>query len=158
MNKSIKDMKRITAIFTALAGLALLFSTSCTKPDLHVVEYLEVNASNLHGNWKLQSVNGELEKEPAFFYINFDRSGNKYQIWENHSAIPSTYNHSEGTFAFYTEPEVGTYIRGVDSIKEEWSDTYVIKDLTKNTMTWVGMKDPSFVQVFQRIDKVPVAE
>lgn len=150
-------MKRITAIFTALAGLALLFSTSCTKPDLHVVEYLEVNASNLHGNWKLQSVNGELEKEPAFFYINFDRSGNKYQIWENHASIPSTYNHSEGTFAFYTEPEVGTYIRGVDSIKEEWSDTYVIKDLTKDSMTWVGMNDPVFVQTFTRVDKVPVA-
>ena len=151
-------MKRITAIFTALAGLALLFSTSCTKPDLEIpVVYLDVNASNLHGNWKLQSVNGELQKESSFFYINFDRSGNKFQIWENHTAIPSTYSHSEGTFALYTEPETGTYIRGIDNVKEEWSDTYVIKDLTKDTMTWVGMNDPTFVQVFTRVDKVPVA-
>lgn len=151
-------MKRITAIFTVIASMALLFSTSCTKPDLEVkVEYLEVNSSNLHGNWKLQSVNGEMEKEPVFFYIYFDRSGNKFQIWENHTAIPSTYNHSEGTFALYTEPETGTYIRGVDSVKEEWSDTYVIKDLTKDSMTWVGMNDPAFVQTFTRVDKVPVA-
>lgn len=150
-------MKRITAIFTVIASMALLFSTSCTKPDLEVkVEYLEVNSSNLHGNWKLQSVNGEMEKEPVFFYINFDRSGNKFQIWENHTAIPSTYNHSEGTFALYTEPETGTYIRGVDSVKEEWSDTYVIKELTRNQMVWVGMKDPTFIQVFNRIDTMPV--
>ena len=151
-------MKRITAIFTALAAMALLFSTSCTKPDLEIpVVYLDVNASNLHGNWKLQSVNGELQKESSFFYINFDRSGNKFQIWENHTAIPSTYSHSEGTFALYTGPETGTYIRGIDNVKEEWSDTYVIKDLTKDTMTWVGMNDPTFVQVFTRVDKVPVA-
>ena len=149
-------MKRITAIFTALAGLALLFSTSCTKPDLHVVEYLEVNASNLHGNWSLNGINNEFLLDGSYFYINFDRSGEKFQIWENLTSIPSTFNHSEGTFKLYTDPELGVYIRGIDNVKEEWSDTYVIKELTRHQMVWVSMKDPTFIQVFTRIDTVPV--
>ena len=92
----------------------------------------------------------------SYFYINFDRSGEKFQIWENLTSIPSTFNHSEGTFKLYTDPELGVYIRGIDNVKEEWSDTYVIKELTRHQMVWVSMKDPTFIQVFTRIDTVPV--
>ena len=150
-------MKRITAIFTVIASMALLFSTSCTKPDLEIpVVYLDVNASNLHGNWSLNGINNEFLLDGSYFYINFDRSGEKFQIWENLTSIPSTFNHSEGTFKLYTDPELGVYIRGIDNVKEEWSDTYVIKELTRHQMVWVSMKDPTFIQVFTRIDTVPV--
>ena len=145
--------------FTALAAVAMILTVSCSKvnPTDETEVLLDVNASNLHGNWQLEAINGAAVEEGTYFYINFNRSGEEFKIWENLTSIPSSYNYSEGTFALYTEPETGTYIRGIDNVKEEWSDTYVIKDLTKDTMTWVGMNDPTFVQVFTRVDKVPVA-
>ena len=147
---------KINKIFTALAAVAMLFAASCTKMDVEEKEVcLEVNASNLHGNWELVSINGEAAA--ADFYINFDRSGNKFAIWETFTSIPSSYNYSEGTFEFYADPELGMKIRGIDSVKEEWSDMYVIKNLTKTSMTWVGVNDPNFVQTFNRIDKIPYA-
>lgn len=146
---------KINKIFTALAAMAMLCVASCTKMSVEETEvYLEVNASNLHGNWELVSINDE--PAAANFYINFDRSGNKFAIWETFTSIPSSYNYSEGTFAFYTD-ERGMMIRGIDSIKEEWSDMYLIKKLTKTSMTWVGVNDPNFVQTFNRIDKIPYA-
>ena len=88
--------------------------------------------------------------------MNFNRSGNEYTIWETLSSIPSSPNVDKGTFAIYTDQELGAYIRGIDEVKEEWADRYVIKDLTKTTMTWVGVNNSDFVQKFERIDSVPV--
>ena len=65
---------KINKIFTALAAMAMLCVASCTKMSVEETEvYLEVNASNLHGNWELVSINDE--PAAANFYINFDRSG-----------------------------------------------------------------------------------
>ena len=36
---------------------------------------LDVNASNLHGNWSLNSINNEFLLDGSYFYINFDRTG-----------------------------------------------------------------------------------
>lgn len=147
----------INRIFTALAAAVMLFTASCEKVNYDDRELmLEVNASNLHGNWELRSINSEFVMDGSYFYINLDRSGEKFQIWENLTSIPSTFNHSEGTFKLYTDPELGVYIRGIDNVKEEWSDTYVIKELTRHQMVWVSMKDPTFIQIFTRIDTVPV--
>lgn len=74
------------------------------------------------------------------------------------TSIPSSYNYSEGTFALYADPELGTYIRGIDSVKEEWSDLYVITGLTKNQMVWTGVNNPSFIQVFNRVSTIPFAK
>ena len=147
---------KINKIYTALAALAMLFVASCTKVDVEQPEvYLEVNASNLHGNWELVSINDE--PSAAKLYFNFVRSGNKFAIWESFTSIPTSYNYSEGTFEFYADPELGMMIRGIDSVKEEWNDMYVIKDLTKTSMTWVGVNDPTFVQTFNRVSTIPYA-
>lgn len=145
-------------IFAALAVLTLTFATSCEKSEEIPVTYLEVNATNLHGNWMLTSIGGQPLKEGTYFYINFDRSGNKFKIWETLTSIPSSPNIDEGTFSLGTDPETGAYIRGIDTALEEWSDYYSVKDLTSDSMTWVGVNDPSFVQTFKRVDKVPVAK
>lgn len=152
-------MKNIlNRILVILAAASMLLASSCSKvnPVQDTELLLDVNASNLHGNWSLNSINNEFLLDGSYFYINFDRSGEKFQIWENLTSIPSTFNHSEGTFKLYTDPELGVYIRGIDNVKEEWSDTYVIKELTRHQMVWVSMKDPTFIQVFTRIDTVPV--
>ncbi len=150
----IKILKNAAILFTAISAM---FAVSCEKVNQNDQErLLEVNASNLHGNWSLMSINNEFVMDGTYFYINFDRSGDKFQIWENLGSVPSSFKYSEGTFKLYTDPELGVYIRGIDSVKEEWGDTYVIKELTRSQMVWVGMKDPSFVQVFRRIDTVPV--
>lgn len=147
-------------IFTTLAALAMVFAASCTKvkPADESEILLEVNSSNLRGSWSLETVCGESVADGTFFYIEFDRSGDKFQIWENLTAMPSTYNHSEGTFKLYTDPELGVYIRGIDNVKQEWRDMYVIKELRRNHMVWWGKNDPSFIQTFKRVDKVPFAE
>ena len=145
--------------FAALAAVAMILTVSCSKvnPADSAENFLEVNASNLHGNWQLEAINGKALEDGATFYINFNRSGQEFKIWDSMTSIPSSYNYSEGTFAFYTDPALGTYIRGIDSVKEEWSDLYVIKELTKNSMVWVGVNNPTFTQTFKRITKIPFA-
>lgn len=144
--------------FIVITAIAVALMTSCNKPEKAAVSNLEVNASNLHGAWALTSVNGALILEETSFYINFNRSGEKFQIWDAMNSIPSSYDYSEGTFKLYSDPELGVYIRGIDNVGEEWSDLYVIKELTHSSMIWIGVNDPSFVQTFERIDRVPVAE
>lgn len=144
--------------FIVITAIAVALMTSCNKPEKVAVPNLEVNASNLHGAWALTSVNGALILEETSFYINFNRSGEKFQIWDAMNSIPSSYDYSEGTFKLYSDPELGVYIRGIDNVGEEWSDLYVIKELTHSSMIWIGVNDPSFVQTFERIDRVPVAE
>ena len=149
-------MKNIlNRIFTALAASAMLLAASCSKvnPADETEQLLEVNASNLHGKWALTSVNNTSVSEGAYFHINFNRSGEKFQSWNAMNSIPSSYDYSEGTFKLYDDPELGTYIRGIDNAGEEWGDCYVIKELTRNSMVWVGVNDPSFVQTFERINK-----
>ena len=148
-------MKNIINKTLVMLSAVLLFATSCTKEDVETVQYLEVNASNIHGNWQLETINGTAVKDGSFFYINFNRSGQKFKIWDGMRTVPSSYDYSEGTFDFFTKPELGTYIRGIDSVKEEWGDLYVIKNLTKNSMTWVGVNDPTFIQTFIRVSKIP---
>lgn len=153
-------MKNIlNRIFTALAAVAMILTVSCSKvnPADETEVFLDVNASNLHGNWQLETINGAAVEEGTYFYINFNRSGEEFKIWENLTSIPSSYNYSEGTFALYTDPELGVYIRGVDNVKEEWSDLYVIKELTRNSMVWVGVNNPTFTQTFHRVSAIPFA-
>ncbi len=150
-------MKNIlNRIFTILAASAMLLAASCSKvnPADESEPLLEVNASNLHGKWALSSVNNAPVPEGAYFHINFNRSGEEFQIWNAMNSIPSSYDYSEGTFKLYSDnPELGTYIRGIDNAGEEWGDCYVIKELTRNSMMWVGVNDPSFVQTFERTQK-----
>ena len=140
-----------------LSAAAFILAVSCTKDDKTVEQYLEVNASNIHGNWQLETQNGTALPEGSFFYINFNRSGQEYKSWNGMNSIPGSYDYSEGVFEFYTEAELGTSIRGIDNALQDWNDRYVIKDLTKTHMTWVGVNDPSFIQTFKRIAKVPFA-
>ena len=79
-----------------LTIVAAFFTVSCEKVETPVVEYLEVNASNLHGNWVLKSINDSPVQDGACFYINFNRSGNEYTIWETMTSIPSTPNVDKG--------------------------------------------------------------
>lgn len=153
-------MKNIlNRIFAALAAVTALAAVSCSKvnPADEANNFLDVNPSNLHGNWQLVTVNGAALEEGTYCYINFNRSGYEYKLWETLTSIPAAPNVDEGTFQIYTDPELGAYIRGIDSVKEDWSDLYVIKELTKDSMIWVGVKDPDFIQTFIKVSKVPFA-
>lgn len=138
---------KVFAVLAVMTGIAL---SSCQKIEGDQVDYLEVNASNLHGDWELTAINGQPLAEGTYFHINFNRSGNEYTIRETLTSIPAAPNVDEGKFEIYTDPELGAYIRGIDSVMEEWSDMYVIKDLTATTMTWIGVNDPDFIQTFKR--------
>ena len=149
----------LNRIFIILAASTALMALSCSKvnPVDETEQLLEVNASNLHGSWTLTSINAASLPQGAYFHINFDRSGEKFQIWNAMNSIPSSYDYSEGTFKLYSDdPELGIYIRGIDSVGEEWSDLYVIKQLTAKSMVCIGVNDPTFIQEFTRIDTVPV--
>ena len=145
---------KMNRIFTIIAASAMLLAASCSKsdPTAQAEQFLEVNASNLHGDWVLVAIQGTPVAEGSSFRINFDRSGQKFKIWNSMSSIPASYDYSEGTFDFYDD-ELGRYIRGIDDSGEEWRDMYMVKDLTSNQMIWVGKNDPTFVQTFNRIKK-----
>ena len=144
---------KLNIIAIALVSTSMLLTVSCSKsnPDEQKVIFLEVNASNLHGKWALATVNNAPVPEGAYFHINFNRSSEEFQIWNAMNSIPSSYDYSEGIFKLYQEPELGVYIRGIDSVGEEWNDLYVIKNLTQQSMIWVGVNDPTFIQTFTRI-------
>ena len=150
-----KNIINKALIMLSAAALALV---SCTKDDAKVEQYLEVNASNLHGNWQLETYNGSALAEGSFFYISFNRSGQEFKSWNGMDSIPNSYDYSEGIFEFYTDAELGTTIRGIDNALQEWNDRYVIKDLTKTHMTWIGVNDPTNIQTFKRITKIPFAK
>lgn len=149
-------MKNIlNRIFTLFAASSMLLAASCSKvnPIDEAGQLLEVNASNLHGDWELVAIKGQPIAEGSSFRINFNRSGEEYKIWNTMNSIPSSYDYSEGTFELYDDVELGTKIRGIDDAGKEWGDLYVIKELTRKRMTWVGVNDPSFIQTFERINK-----
>ena len=64
-----------------------------------------------------------------------------------------------GKFFLETDPALGAIIRGnYDHDSGDWAHRYIVLELTKDSMKWVAKDNPEYVQVYKRIESVPVSE
>lgn len=147
-------MNRLFNRFFALAAVFAAFSAvSCDEVENDPIEYLEVTANNIQGDWELFLLNGEQLMGGTYFHISFDRAEKTYEYKTNLTSVPTSFATRKGTYAIYTDVELGAYIRGIDDVQQDWNDRYVITELTKDSMKWTGVSDPSFVRVFRGMNK-----
>ena len=55
--------------------------------------------------------------------------------------------------------ELGAIIRGMyDYDSGDWAHRYIVKSLTASEMIWVAKDDENYVQKFERVESIPVAQ
>ena len=152
-------MNRITKLLTiALLAFAAL---SCDKndPSEPVEELLEVNANNLSGKWQLSEWDGNVLAEGTYVYLDIVRNGQTYTMYQNMDSFSNVPHVITGKYTLTTDPELGTIIRGsYDHDNGEWTDRYIVRTLTSDTMIWVPTDNQSSYQVFLKVKDIPVAE
>lgn len=150
-------IKRFLICFILPAALIL---NSCDESASEpVIEYLEVNANNISGNWKLQDWNGSSLAEGTQMYIRFVRNDQTYCMWQTMDSFNDIPHIVTGEFNITTDVEFGAIINGrYDNDEGLWQHRYSITDLTATQMTWTAVDDPQFVQIFVRVDEIPFEE
>ena len=150
-------MKGITSII-ALTVMAFL-SIACSKEEPVVIEYLDVNANNISGSWELVSWNGAELHDGTYVYLDIVRKDNTYTMYHNMDSFSNIPHKATGRFFIETDPAVGAIIRGdYDHDSGDWAHRYIVLELTSDSMKWVAKDDPEYVQIYKRIESVPVAE
>lgn len=145
-------------ILTLLSIIALAISAiSCEKENNAQPQQLEVNAHNISGQWKLTQWNGNALAEGTYVYLDIVRNDKTYTMYQNMDSFSNVPHVITGSYVLTTDVELGAIIRGnYDHDCGEWSHRYVIKSLTANEMLWVATDDPSFAQIFHRVDNITV--
>lgn len=147
--------KRYFAFFLVAAVTAV----SCNKNDLSEPqeEQLEVNANNISGKWMLVEWNNAPLVEGTYVYLEILRNEKTYTLYQNLDSFAGVPHVITGSYYLYNDVELGAVIRGdYDYDNGEWSDRYIIKSLTGSRMVWAGKNDETFIQVFERLDSIPV--
>ena len=141
-----------------LFAMVSLVSVSCEKPvPAPLEEYLDVNANNISGNWKLEEWNASSLSGGTYVYLSIVRNDKTYTMYQNLDSFADIPHKVTGRYSLDTDPEYGAIIRGnYDYDSGDWTHRYIIKDLTSNSMVWVAKDDESFVQRFVRIESIPV--
>ena len=150
--------KRMMA--AAVAVLAMV-AVSCEKEDssLPVEEELEVTANNISGKWKLVSWNGAKLADGTYVYLDIVRNGRTYTMYQNIDSFSGVPHVVTGSYYIDTDPELGAVIRGnYDHDSGDWAHRYIVTYLTEDKMEWIAKDGETFVQVFLRVDSIPVAE
>ena len=149
-------MKKILYLFFALSAL---ISVSCS-PDLDPApQYLEVNANNISGKWQLNLWNESPLQEGTYVYLDIVRNDRTYKMYKNLDSFNYITHVVSGSYYLEIDPAVGAIIRGnYDHDSGDWAHRYVITELTEDQMVWTAKDDPEFVQLWVRVDSIPVAE
>lgn len=151
-------VKRMMA--AALAAIAMV-AVSCEKEDsrLPVEEQLEVTANNISGKWELVSWNGKKLADGTYVYLDIVRNGRTYTMYQNIDSFSDVPHVVTGSYYIDTDPELGAVIRGnYDHDSGDWAHRYIVTYLTEDKMEWIAKDGETFVQVFLRVDSIPVAE
>ena len=147
---------KLMRIITAYAA-SLLLMLSCTNKGTPTVEYLDVTANNLAGNWEQVEWRGSELVESSYFYMKIVRKDQKFTFYQNTDSMADMPHVITGRFNIEIDPELGAIILGeYDYVGEYWSHRYIVKELTADTMTWIAVDDPTETKKFVRIASVPV--
>ena len=120
---------------------------------------LEVNANNISGQWQLILWNDAFLNEGTYVFIDIVRNDRTYTMYQNIDSFKDVPHKITGSYYLEVDPAVGALIRGnYDHDSGDWAHRYIITDLTNSKMTWTAKDDPTFVQIWNRVDSIPVAE
>ena len=147
---------KLMRIITAYAA-SLLLMLSCTNKGTPTVEYLDVTANNLAGNWEQVEWRGSELVESSYFYMKIVRKDQKFTFYQNTDSMADMPHVITGRFNIEIDPELGAIILGeYDYVGEYWSHRYIVKDLTADSMTWIAVDDPEEIKKFIRVSSIPV--
>ena len=144
---------------TALAAVAMILTVSCSKvnPADETEVFLDVNASNLHGNWQLETINGAAVEEGTYFYINFNRSERTFTSYDN---LASMYGRERSGSFSIEQDEYGRYILNgsYDYGSGDWATAYeVTMAASGEQMTWRSLATDELVH-YVRTEAMPERE
>ena len=155
-------MNRIKRFLSAsFAVLAAMAAISCETEEERVPEpvQLEVNANNISGKWQLMQWNESSLNDDTYVYIDIVRNDRTYTMYQNIDSFKDVPHMITGSYYLEVDPAVGAVIRGnYDHDSGDWAHRYIITDLTRTKMVWTAKDDPTFVQIWNRVDSIPVAE
>ena len=118
---------------------------------------LEVNANNISGQWQLILWNDASLNEGTYVYIDIVRNDRPYTMYQNIDSFKDVPHKITGSYYLEVDPAVGAVIRGnYDHDSGDWAHRYIITDLTNSKMTWTAKDDPTFVQIWSRVESIPV--
>ena len=138
--------------FLIALALSAVVAASCEKNDMTepAEELLEVNVTNISGEWKLVEWNGAALSEGTYVDIDIQRDGT-YTMKQNVDSFQNVPHTVTGRYALTVDVEA--VIRGsYDHDSGDWAHRYVITKLTKSRMLWTAVDDSSFTQLFERVD------
>ena len=151
-------MKRLAYLFSTLA---LIFAVSSCEKVIGGDEelLLEVNANNISGKWQLMQWNESSLNDDTYVYIDIVRNDRTYTMYQNIDSFKDVPHMITGSYYLEVDPAVGAVIRGnYDHDSGDWAHRYIITDLTHSHMVWTAKDDPTFIQIWNRVDSIPVAE
>ena len=155
-------MNRIKRFLSAsFAVLAAMAAISCETEEDKVPEpvQLEVNANNISGKWQLMQWNESSLNDDTYVYIDIVRNDRTYTMYQNIDSFKDVPHKITGSYYLEVDPAIGAVIRGnYDHDSGDWAHRYIITDLTRTKMVWTAKDDPTFVQIWNRVDSIPVAE
>lgn len=147
---------KIILVCVSLAGAISVVSCSDKDATQPMPEYLEVNAHNISGNWKLEQWNSAPFQDGTGLYINFIRDDREFHMWQTMDSFSDIPHYVTGEFNITTDPALGAIINGKYHNDEGlWQHRYIIKDLTADQMLWVAVDNPEFTQLFVRVETIP---
>lgn len=149
-------MKRILNLMMLLAAFA---AVSCELVDDGGDQelFLEVNANNISGQWELMQWNDAFLNEGTYVFIDIVRNDRTYTMYQNIDSFKDVPHKVTGSYYLEVDPAVGAVIRGnYDHDSGDWAHRYIITDLTNSKMTWTAKDDPTFVQIWSRVESIPV--
>ena len=120
---------------------------------------LEVNANNISGQWQLKQWNENTLNDDTYVYIDIVRNDRTYTMYQNIDSFKDVPHRITGSYYIEVDPAIGAVIRGnYDHDSGDWAHRYIITDLTRSKMVWTAKDDPAFVQIWNRVDSIPVDE
>lgn len=151
-------MKRILNLIMFLSAFA---AVSCELVEDGGIQepLLEVNANNISGQWQLKQWNENTLNDDTYVYIDIVRNDRTYTMYQNIDSFKDVPHRITGSYYIEVDPAIGAVIRGnYDHDSGDWAHRYIITDLTRSKMVWTAKDDPAFVQIWNRVDSIPVAE
>ena len=151
-------MKRILNLIMFLSAFAAV-SCELVEDGGDQELLLEVNANNISGQWQLMQWNENTLNDDTYVYIDIVRNDRTYTMYQNIDSFKDVPHKVTGSYYLEVDPAIGAVIRGsYDHDSGDWAHRYLITDLTRSHMVWTAKDDPTFVQIWNRVDSIPVAE
>ncbi len=148
IDTNIKPMKIAYKII--LVSFLFVGLLGCDKDEAPVDLTVEVNYNNMSGTWKLHSWKGKVLAEQQYCYLVLEDVEHRFELYDNFNSM---YVHKEtGDYEISGDEKDGFMLTGSYDFRDEVWKNYVIRELTKTTMTLQVEDKPEDVSVYVRTE------